>query len=148
LRDLPTQTGERNGTWVLDRPRPIRPPGPPAKLPVVDRVQQTAMSALTMPPPLQTFEGMDQADGCGNCIPPDPNGAVGPNHYVQMVNSSYSVYNKTGTRLLGPIHIGMVKSQSGNAVTAANFRDDVTADGSLNATDISLTKSRSGTGLP
>ena len=101
-----------------------------------------------MPPPLQTFEGMDQADGCGNCIPPDPNGAVGPNHYVQMVNSSYSVYNKTGTRLLGPIHIGMVKSQSGNAVTAANFRDDVTADGSLNATDISLTKSRSGTGLP
>jgi hypothetical protein len=108
LRDLPTQMGERNGTWVLDRPRPIRPPGPPAKLPVVDRVQQTAMSALTMPPPLQTFEGMDQADGCGNCIPPDPNGAVGPNHYVQMVNSSYSVYNKTGTRLVGPIHINQL----------------------------------------
>src|SRR4029077_1221525 len=42
LRDLPTQMGERNGTWVLDRPRPIRPPGPPAKLPGGDRGGQTA----------------------------------------------------------------------------------------------------------
>lgn len=53
-----------------------------------------------------------------------------------------------GNRVVNASDIGVVKSQSGNAVTAANFRDDVTADGSLNATDISLTKSRSGTGLP
>jgi hypothetical protein len=33
--------------------------------------------------------------------PMDPSGAVGPNHYVQMINSTtFKVYNKTGTVLL------------------------------------------------
>jgi subtilisin-like proprotein convertase family protein len=39
---------------------------------------------------------------CG-CLPPDTNGDVGPNHYVQTVNTSVSIYNKTGTRLIGPV---------------------------------------------
>ncbi|HZY42228.1 MAG TPA: carboxypeptidase-like regulatory domain-containing protein, partial [Anaerolineae bacterium] len=34
--------------------------------------------------------------------PPDTNGDVGPNHYVQMVNVSTAVYNKSGTLLYGP----------------------------------------------
>jgi hypothetical protein len=32
----------------------------------------------------------------------DASGAVGPNHYMQSVNFAYSVYDKDGTRLLGP----------------------------------------------
>ena len=28
--------------------------------------------------------------------PPDPNGDVGPNHYVEMVNLAYAVYDKAG----------------------------------------------------
>jgi len=36
-------------------------------------------------------------------IPPDTNGAVGPNHYVQIVNLTFAVYAKDGTRLAGPI---------------------------------------------
>ncbi len=33
--------------------------------------------------------------------PMDPSGAVGPNHYIQMINSTtFKVYNKTGTVLL------------------------------------------------
>ncbi len=36
-------------------------------------------------------------------IPPDTNGAVGPNHYVQIVNLTLAVYAKDGTRLAGPI---------------------------------------------
>ena len=63
-----------------------------------------------MPTPTQTFEGMNQADGCGNCIPPDPNGAVGPNHYTEMVNSSFAIYSKTGTKLAGPTHINLLWS--------------------------------------
>ncbi|MEK6226823.1 MAG: IPT/TIG domain-containing protein, partial [Chloroflexota bacterium] len=35
--------------------------------------------------------------------PPDPNGAVGPNHYVQTVNTSFAIFNKTGTVLYGPV---------------------------------------------
>jgi hypothetical protein len=44
--------------------------------------------------------------------------------------------------------IGQTKSQSGNAVTASNFRQDVNLDGSINSSDIGLVKSKSGTALP
>jgi hypothetical protein len=110
VRDLPAIKTAPNGTWESHAPLPIHSPHAPPELPVIDSVQQTAMPALAMPDPLQTFEGMNQADGCGNCIPPDPDGAVGPNHYVEMVNSSYSVYTKTGTRLVGPVHINALWS--------------------------------------
>ena len=35
-------------------------------------------------------------------LPPDPNGDVGPNHYVQWVNTSFAIYDKSGTLLYGP----------------------------------------------
>lgn len=44
--------------------------------------------------------------------------------------------------------ISQTKSQSGNAVTSSNFREDVTIDGNLNSADIGLLKSKSGTALP
>ena len=56
----------------------------------------------TMPPPLLTFEGGAAAQFCG-CAPPDSDGDVGPNHYVEAINSAFAVYDKTGTMLAGPI---------------------------------------------
>ena len=44
--------------------------------------------------------------------------------------------------------ISQIKSQSGNAVTLSNFRQDVTVDGGISSSDIALIKSKSGTGLP
>jgi hypothetical protein len=44
--------------------------------------------------------------------------------------------------------ISQTKSQSGNSVSASNFREDVTVDGNINSTDIALVKSKSGTALP
>ena len=44
--------------------------------------------------------------------------------------------------------ISQTKSQSGNAVTGSNFREDLNADGFINSADISLVKSKSGTALP
>ena len=44
--------------------------------------------------------------------------------------------------------IGQTKAQSGQAVTAANFRTDVNISGSISAADIGLVKSKSGTSLP
>ena len=38
--------------------------------------------------------------------PPDPVGDVGPNHYVEMVNLTFAVYDKSGNVLLGPAPIG------------------------------------------
>jgi hypothetical protein len=41
-----------------------------------------------------------------------------------------------------------VKSQSGQPLTSANFREDVNSDGVINASDISIVKMKSGTALP
>jgi hypothetical protein len=48
---------------------------------------------------IQNFEGT------GNLqykLPPDPVGAVGTNHYIQMVNMSFTVFDKSGNELYGP----------------------------------------------
>ena len=37
--------------------------------------------------------------------PPDPNGDVGPNHYVQMVNSQIQIWDKQGTTVAGAVNI-------------------------------------------
>ena len=55
------------------------------------------------PPLLQSFEGVPNIQ---QVSPPDPVGDVGPNHYVEMVNSSFAVYNKLGTKLYGPADLG------------------------------------------
>jgi uncharacterized repeat protein (TIGR03803 family) len=54
----------------------------------------------------------------------------------------------TGDGFVNSADISQTKSQSGNAVTTANFRVDVNADGFINSADISLVKSKSGTALP
>ena len=56
----------------------------------------------TMPPPILTFEGGAAAQFCA-CAPPDTDGDVGPNHYVEAINTAFAVYNKTGTLLVGPV---------------------------------------------
>ena len=44
--------------------------------------------------------------------------------------------------------VSQTKARSGQATTAANFREDVTLSGSINSSDISSVKSKSGTALP
>ena len=44
--------------------------------------------------------------------------------------------------------IAQTKSQSGQAITGANFREDVNVDGFLDSADIGFVKSQSGTALP
>jgi hypothetical protein len=59
---------------------------------------------------IANFEGLGQQDNFNvlarRVNPPDPVGDVGPNHYVEMVNLTFAVYSKTGTRLLGPVDLG------------------------------------------
>ena len=57
-----------------------------------------------MPSTTQNFAGLSSSDSCvgGQCgsgWPPDPNGDVGPNHYIQAVNTAYAIWTKTGTLL-------------------------------------------------
>src|SRR6266478_1243386 len=57
----------------------------------------------TMPSPLLTFAGMNAAQVGAEFPPPDTNGDVGPNHYVQAVNQSYQVFEKNGNPITRPI---------------------------------------------
>src|SRR6058998_1830111 len=55
-----------------------------------------------MPPPLLTFDGVARLQSGCNCEPPDTNGDVGPNHYVEAVNVSFKVFDKNGGTVAGP----------------------------------------------
>jgi hypothetical protein len=76
----------------------------------LQRSEAAAANGGMIPSPLLTFEGLanqDNFDIFGFRVnPPDPNGDVGPNHYVEMINLAFAVYSKTGTLLLGPVDTG------------------------------------------
>ena len=55
---------------------------------------------MNIPSTVQNFEGVNNVNGV---LPPDTNGDVGLNHYVQWVNLSFSIYNKSGISLYGPV---------------------------------------------
>lgn len=54
---------------------------------------------------LQSWDGLNISQS-GGAVPPDPSGAVGPNHYVHAVNLAVIIYDKTGTILEGPVSLG------------------------------------------
>jgi hypothetical protein len=65
------------------------------------------------------------------------------------VSMGVLIGDSTGDRSVTASDIGQVKAQSGAAVTPANFRTDVTANGgSVNASDVGLVKAAAGTQLP
>src|SRR5262245_44309101 len=55
--------------------------------------------APNMPGPLLTFEGI--GDTCG-CQPSDSEGDVGPNHYIEAINESFKIFDKSGHTLSCP----------------------------------------------
>ena len=75
-----------------------------------DGVLQLFKLAPTIPAPLLTFEGLSNLDNNNvfgfRVIPPDPDGEVGPNHYVELINLIFGVYDKAGNLLVGPVDIG------------------------------------------
>ena len=60
-------------------------------------VKQILPPTPKMPAPSLTFDGMNSSQSGCLCLPPDPDGDVGPNHYVQSVNSSIKIFDKSGT---------------------------------------------------
>jgi hypothetical protein len=75
------------------RPKPFKY----AEDPVWQKLDGDQSVQLTAP--IQNFDGITNLSGV---YPPDTQGDVGPNNYVQVVNSNFAIWNKTGTLLYGP----------------------------------------------
>src|SRR5207237_9163344 len=90
---------------------------------------QTTFPSLAAPTTLLNFDGVgDGFTGPGGTFatrfaPPDTNGDVGPNHYVQTVNVDFAVFNKSGTAVFGPVPTNTLWSGFGGGCQANNDGD-------------------------
>jgi hypothetical protein len=79
-------------------------------------------------PALQTpalgfgFDGISNFQGF---LPPDIEGAVGPNHFLQVVNVAFAVYDKTGVQLHGPVATNTLWSGFGGVCESENSGDAI-----------------------
>lgn len=64
-----------------------------------DPALQKAGHAQTRSEINRNFEGVDNLQ---NVLPPDTEGDVGKDHYIQMVNMSFAIFDKEGNTLYGP----------------------------------------------
>ena len=129
LRKLPKRKPVRK--WRPEREPPARVlqilPG--AKPPAEPSAQaQVAVPAPAAPAPTPniSFDGLDFANwGAGH--PPDENGDVGPTYYIQTVNTSIGIFNKsTGVRVAAfTFDTFMSQGSFGNLCDTENFGDPV-----------------------
>jgi hypothetical protein len=101
LRDLPQIKTDATGPTPLRYTPGTEPKGrAPQTVNWVDPVAQTSFGVGLMPEPTMNFAGLDfQSWGSG--WPPDTNGDVGPDHYIQNVNTAIGIYDKaTGAELV------------------------------------------------
>jgi hypothetical protein len=79
-----------------------------------DGALQSLLPPPTIPSTGANFEGLSNQDNFNifgfRVNPPDPVGEVGPNNYVEMVNLTFAVYDKSGNKLLGPVDTGTLWS--------------------------------------
>jgi uncharacterized repeat protein (TIGR01451 family) len=82
-------------------------------------VQSSGGGSAAIPPTSQNFDGAaigeSSSDGVFIGAPPDTNGDVGPNHYVQTVNTVFTVFSKTGERLIPPTPLNEIWKSAPNA---------------------------------
>ena len=122
LRDLP-QTGNRNKKLMPEMLGPQDDSLTAEAAP--DAVAQIDYGIEAMPVLATNFAGLDLTNwGAG--WPPDTHGAVGPNHYIQAVNTSMAVYDKaTGNRLSAFTLNNFMGGTVGSACDAYNQGDPI-----------------------
>ncbi|HEY8042451.1 MAG TPA: hypothetical protein VIF15_21765, partial [Polyangiaceae bacterium] len=101
LRDIPDRGAMTEEEEENDHPvRRLRPlassPGPSPFRP--DAFLQTALPFASMPALIVGFTSQGYTNDAATMggTPPDTNGAVGPNHFVQAVNTAIAVWDKSG----------------------------------------------------
>ncbi len=104
-------------------------PAPPgAKDPVVQKTKGTG----PISGPIQSFDGIclpgsspcALPSGC-SCLPPDTDGEVGATQYVQMVNTDFAVFSKSGQVLRGATPINELFANTDGECKSHNEGDPV-----------------------
>ncbi len=124
LRRLPKTAPRKfeRPEWEDPDVTPVELPGGPSVAPPTSAPARSAPA----PSPSISFDGLDFATwGAGH--PPDTNGDVGPNYFIQSVNTSIGVFDKsTGTRVAAfTFDTLMSQGHFGNLCDTDNFGDPV-----------------------
>ncbi len=123
LQDIPALTAEEYEKMEIDAAKPrneeIRERSYPFEATALpkgdDQAWQRSMGNAQPPKaPLVSFDGQSSP-----YFPPDCNGAAGPNHYMQTINSVYAIYSKTGALVAGPSNLNLLFG----SVTGATCND-------------------------
>jgi len=87
------------------------------------------ISIQATPAPSLTFEGLSNIDNYWTIgfrvLPPDTNGDIGPNYYVEMINLILAVYDKAGNKVFGPIPNNAVWTGFGGPCESDNSGDPI-----------------------
>ena len=75
----------------------------------LDAAIQTKMGEVPSKSPILTFEAASS-----NSTPTDPTGAAGPNHYVSGLNSEFSIFDKSGNRIVQPASLASIGGEFTN----------------------------------
>ena len=133
LREMPVlPPTEEEAEWRLHPVKLIRPPRPVPRG-WVDPLTRVAGAAPALAPRVAVTAGLS-FDGVGVGLggfsptgaPPDPNGSPGATQYVQWVNTSFAVFDKsTGALVYGPAAGNSLWQGFGGACETINSGDPV-----------------------
>jgi len=73
-----------------------------------DPARQINMGTRATRDPYFNFEGVQDLDNPFRLAPPDTDGDIGPNHYFQMCNVMFEIFDRVGTSLYGPANISTI----------------------------------------
>ena len=94
-----------------------------------DPIRQN-FDGLLAPEVLVNFDGSTDADNSAilgfAVVPPDTDGDVGPNHYVQWINSISEIFDRNGNTLMGPFAGNLYFQGLGGDCEADNNGDPIT----------------------
>jgi len=83
---------------------------------------QRQQGSLNSRGPILNFEGIDNVN---SCFPADPNGDVSETHYMQTVNNSFAVWDKSGNLIYGPVDNNSLWAALPGPWHAVNWYDPV-----------------------
>jgi subtilisin-like proprotein convertase family protein len=130
--DLPPLETKPEGTFdeetKVGPPRTFRTEDPWAE-PSRDTAVQNISVEPTLADPEVSFDGLSNQNNAASfgfqVSPPDTNGDVGPNHYVQMTNLLVRVFDKAGAPLTQPFRLSTLFQQLGGQCAADDAGDPV-----------------------